>query len=52
MKQKNKKRPPRMPWLQKFTMSYGWLGALFATLWWSVIYIHAFLEFIRQFLPW
>lgn len=40
-----------MPLAKQFTLSYGWLGALGATLWWSGVYVHAFWLFIHKFLP-
>jgi hypothetical protein len=50
MKQLKQKITQLLPLAKKFTRSYGWLGALGATLWWSGVYVHAFWLFIHRYL--
>lgn len=52
MKKIKQKRTQLMPRVKQFAQSYGWVGALGATLWWSGVYVHAFWLFIQHYLPW
>ena len=50
MKKIKQKLTQLMLKLKQFARSYGWLGALGATLWWSGVYVHAFWLFIHPYL--